>query len=369
MHGSDGTPAARIREVVDAVARAADALDLTVVCNGRSTVPPDGDFNGHSLASEFYSDQELSEVIGALRRHGLFVSRVVDEREFLELPPPDRADGRRHVLMNFGSARRGPWGKTLVPALAEARGWITTNSDAYAIALARHKFHAGALLDGLGIPAAKGWCFSPSRGWLGGRRPPDGLPVLAQPAYESASIGVDAASKRKADGSLDRYCADLARRFRQDVIVREFVAGYEVEVPVVQFNERHHALGAVGIRIGGLTDLGDRFLTYGHVLADEYGFYTAEAELGAARAHGLERSAERVADVLGLRGFSRVDYRVDSATGRAVVTDVSASPHFIAHSSFAFAARCCGIDSGALPVALAGLALRRHETRQPSDQC
>jgi D-alanine-D-alanine ligase len=367
MHGSERPAAARLRDVIEATKGRADGLDVTLVCNDRSTAPPDGDFVEHSLASEFYSDDELSQVIGGLRRDGLFVSGVVNEREFLSLPAP-QPDGRRHVLMNFGSARRGPWGKTLVPALAEARGWITTNSDAYAIALARHKFHTGALLEGVGIPAARGWCFSPGVGWLGGRRPGSRVVVLVQPAYESASIGVDAGSKRLADGSLEAYCAGLARKFRQDVIVREFIAGYEIEVPVAH-DVCHQALGAVGVRIDGLAAVDDRFLTYRHVLADDYGFYAAEDELGAARSLELEQTAEHAAEVLGLRGFCRIDCRIDASTGRAFVTDVSASPHFISHSSFAFAADRCGIDPASLPVALVGLALRRREGSQPSDQC
>jgi D-alanine-D-alanine ligase len=359
MGESAGDVALTMKALIGAVQQRAAEIDVTIVCNRRGTLSPTGDFVTHSLRTEFYSDVEFSQVIDGLRTQGLYLAGIVDESEFIRsasLGAP--AAGRMRVLMNFGSARLGPWGKTLVPSLADATGWITTNSDAYAIALARHKFHCGAVLDALGISVARSWCYSRSTGWLGGAYPSNGTMVLVQPAFESASIGVGADSKRQVDNSLVEFCNGMAQTFRQEVIVREFVDGFEAEVPVVRL-DRCHALTPIGISFDGQHRAGDRFLTYDQVLNDAYGFYPLADAVGDTAAENLMRISERAAEVLGLRGFCRIDYRIDDK-GQSYVTDVSASPHFIEHSSFATATRLAGIEPLSLSALLIGLALRRE---------
>jgi D-alanine-D-alanine ligase len=349
-----------LTHLIDQVRQRAAEIDISIVCNRRDSPIPTGDFDRHSLRTEFYSDRELSEVIGNLRRHGLNIINVFDEEAFFRTSiHGQRPNDRMHVLMNFGSARLGPWGKTLIPAVADALGWVATNSNAYSVALARHKFHCAAILDGIGIRSARTWCFSVANGWIGRGVPPQNLDVLIQPAYESASIGVDTESRRTVDLSITQVCADMAMQFRQDVIAREFICGYEVEVPLVCL-DAWYPLEPIGITVGGFAQLNDRYLKYEDVLDDAYGFYPAVRELGTECATALQQTAQAVAKALGLRGFSRVDYRV-TLDGRAYVTDISASPHFIEHSSFAYAAELAEMDPAALPVLLVGLALHREQ--------
>lgn len=345
--------------LVEQVVAAKDEIAITVMCNRRTHTRPIVDFGDHSVVTEFLSDQELNEILGGYRSEGLMISAVLDEFEFLSHVLSNQAPERRHqVLMNLDSARLGPWGKALVPALAEATGWIITNSNAYSVGLAKHKFHWNAILNQIGILAPRNWCYSRQDGWLAPGRPPDGVTVLVQPAFESASIGLDDFSRINASALLDSYCHRTAEKFKQDVVVREFISGYEVEVPVVRL-ERSIALEPIGIALDGDTFLKDRYLTYATVLENRYRFY-AFRETGAPELiTQLQATAERACTVLGLRGFARVDFRIN-ADDHPFVIDIAASPHFTTHSSFAEAAQLVGLPRNHLSVLLTGLALRRE---------
>ncbi|MEM7246951.1 MAG: hypothetical protein AAF533_16500 [Acidobacteriota bacterium] len=331
-------------------------IDLVLICNqkGRTREPGHG---GGEISSEFLSAAEMSEVLGCLRESRFAVTAVVDEDEFMrEHARLTRGRGERlPLVMNFASARLGPWGKTVVPALADAAGCKTTNSDAYAMALVRHKFHLSAVVERLGVQVPACWCFDSGNGWLGSGAPPDGIEVLIQPAFESASIGLDAHSLVRAGPDLSKTVSEVARRYQQAVVVREFVAGAEVEVPVITEGAAL-PMSPVGISVDGAMSLGKRYLTYAEVYGDDYSFFAYDDWAGEGAATELRELAHRVSRGMLMRGFSRVDFRVTEC-GRPFVIDLSATPHFVHHSSFAYAAELAGMDSRQLPLALVGLAL------------
>jgi D-alanine-D-alanine ligase len=363
MHTSTGNAAAVLNDAIAVALGARDRLDLLVVCNRKGPLCED-DFRRHSLTSEFFSDAELTEILGSLRSQHFSIRGVFDEPEFIEsasaLSRPSQ-EGGHVVVINFASARLGPWGKVLLPAVAEYRGAITTNSDPYAMALARHKHHGSAVVKQIGVPTPPCWCFDLERAWIGGQQPAVGTTVLIQPAFESASIGVDQSSRVVVDSSLEQRVKLLAREFRQCIVVRQFIAGREVEVPVVT-TDRARSLDPIGISVTGQDVLGDNFLTYDIVYNDAYGFYPLCERVELSLVTTLRDMAERVSDAFGLRGFSRVDFRVD-LSGTPYVIDVAASPHFVRHSSFAAATQFAGMDPSSLPVALVGLALKRSAIR------
>ncbi len=343
----------------------ANDIGLVIVCNTKTETATH--VGAHeSVMTEFYSDHELSEVLRPLRRNHFNVLGIYDEDEFAQAILSRALVNQQAtiVVINFASARLGPWGKTLVPALATSAGLLTTNSDPYAIALTRHKAHTSYILSSLGLTPQFCWCYEPHIGWYAGSRPPIGTSLLLQPAYESASIGVTNTSRCVADDSLDSLVIEIAREYRQAVVARTFIEGYEVECPVVTGLDAV-AMDPVGISIQGSHRVGDQYLTYERVYSDNYQFFSYRDIAPPHIAELLQVRAIHASQVLGLRGFSRIDFRITDS-GSMYITDVSASPHFVSHSSFAFAAAQAGLEPDILILSLLGLALMR--SNYPSDQ-
>jgi D-alanine-D-alanine ligase len=222
--------------------------------------------------------------------------------------------------------------------------------DPHVASLARHKFHAMALLQSAGVPVPPTFLFIPQTGWLDGRRPDIGSSVIIKPSHEAASIGVDALSLLRSDSGLDAAVADRAEIFQQPMTVQEFIPGREVEVPVFSFGREYYTPLAVGLSLGGAEDLSVQFLDYETVAADRYGFYEY-ARCGDAKKSEIFAHAGRSAAVLGIRDFGRIDFRIDDSD-RPWAIDVSTSPYISRHSSFAFAVQACAGDAANLPLAL-----------------
>ena len=83
---------------------------------------------------------------------------------------------------------------------------------------------------------------------------------------------------------------------------------------------------------------------------DAYGYGPHLARHQAAAAQALE-VAPAVAEVLGLNGFARVDFRV-GADGDPRVTDVSTSPHLVWHGAFTHVFRTAGWSHSAMMAAM-----------------
>ncbi|HET7436912.1 MAG TPA: hypothetical protein VFN10_19545 [Thermoanaerobaculia bacterium] len=346
---------AAIDSLVDRLRSRAGELAIAVVANRKQQVG--ADYDGYSVQTEYFSDEELEQIVGAMRALGLYVKSYFSEDDFIEaVIHGEVSELPRALKLVYNSAQTGvgPGRKALIPAFCRLHSMPTTSSDAYVVSLARHKYHTACVLKTAGVPVPGTWCYMPRRGWLSDARPPEGTRVIVKLTYESASIGMDADSLRYSDGTLDDFVETIAARYDQSLTVQEFIRGYEVETPVIGLAQPFSPT-VVGISIDGHRELRDQFLTYQRVFADDYGFYSYEERLAPA----IKSAAGTAFDALGIRGFGRIDFRINSG-GDFYVIDVATNPHVIEHSSFAHVFRTTGRPYGDLIALLVALACDRE---------
>jgi D-alanine-D-alanine ligase len=344
-----------------------DSVAVHLVACVKGATSPVRDFETHSLETEFFSEQELAYLTGCLRDFGLFVRLFTSESSFIECAIQQGAHEKgfeRIVVYNTAHSGTGAGRKALVPAFCDLKGIAYTGSDPHAASLARHKFHCGCVLRNCGRPVPDSWLYSLQHGWLAGDHPPDGARVILKLTHESASIGLSAESVLIADETLSDRVHAIAAVFKQPVTVQRFIAGREVEVPIVHLDASFAPL-VVAISLDGNQVLGDSILTYDVVNDDRYGF-SRFGETSEEAANAIRDDALAAAQILGFRGLSRVDFRIDQS-GQHYITDLATSPHITPHSSFEFAFRQFG-RQGKLPLLLIALAAKRARWIQDSDQ-
>jgi D-alanine-D-alanine ligase len=336
-----------------------DTVGVHLVACVKGTTAAVSDFDTHSLETEFFSEQELAYLTACLRGFGLFVRPFTSETAFIEsvLEPSAAEEGFERVLVyNTAHSGTGAGRKALLPAFCDLKQIAYTGSDPHAATLARHKFHCACVLRNCGVPVPDAWFYIPRDGWLAGSRPPEGAKVILKLTYESASIGLSVDSVLDADPTLSDRVEAIAMAFKQPVTVQRFIAGREVEVPIVHLDAAFAPL-VVAISLNGEEMLGDSILTYDLVNDDRYGFNAFDGTSEGAEA--IRASALAAAQVLGFRGLSRVDFRIDRS-GRHYIIDLATSPHITRHSSFEFAFRKFG-RAGKLPLLLVALAAKRAQ--------
>ena len=254
------------------------------------------------LACEFDLSPAASLISAALP--GAAVAAVRGELgevlQSLEQHKPD-------VVFNLCEAPAGrPELEAHVAALFEWKGQRFTGSGSAALTLCRRKDWTKALLDSAGVPV-------PQAG---------GFPCIVKPADQDGSAGIDP----------DCVCADaaaLARvraRIAGPLLVEEFLPGREFAVSLwgaaepeyVSVGEFHFSNG---LRINSYASKWDANSADFANTAISYEEAAPEPALRAT----VIATARRAWQVLGLRGYARVDLRCDAA-GAPRVLDVNPNP-------------------------------------------
>lgn len=216
-----------------------------------------------------------------------------------------------------------PGRKALIPAAADAYGIACANSNAYACALGRHKFHYLALLRTLGIPTPPAWHYREDVGWAAGLRPTDGVKVIAKSTYESWSVGVTERSVFVVDGDCEERVRAIAASIGQPVTVQGFVTGQEVAVPVLA-DPRRHTTPPVEAVLAKAPDDPEAVMTVDDNLSAGAVSYRRFGACSVLE-DSLRELTVDVFDLLQLDAFARIDFRVD-ADDRPWVIDVGVSP-------------------------------------------
>jgi D-alanine-D-alanine ligase len=283
------------------------------------------------FAQRCVSDAQLDQTIDAFRSVGGYVELFEGEPPLLEALASGRLqdmDRRLKVIYNGiegGITLDGfePGRKSLIPAVADSYGIACANSNAYACALGRHKFHYFTVLSALGVRTPPAWHYRPEGGWVAGRAPEPGTKVIVKSTYESWSVGVSEDSIFSVDDSSDERVATIAGEIGQPVTVQEFVSGPEICVPVLAVPQRV-VTPPVEVVLAKAPGDADAVMTIEDNLRDaavSYRRYEGSPEV----LKELVTTALDTFHILQLQSFARIDFRLDES-GRAWVIDVGVSP-------------------------------------------
>jgi D-alanine-D-alanine ligase len=235
----------------------------------------------------------------------------------------------------------------LAPALLERLGLPLTGAGLDAIFLTSNKLQAKSIMARRGVPVPA-WVTADDL--RAGFPYPSGR-LIVKSVWEHASIGLDSASliePRNADELLQEL-EDRRVELGGSCFAEVYIDGREFNMSVLQGPRSFEVLPPAEMRFEGFPPDMPRMVGY-RAKWDEGSFeyaHTArtfevahadEALLGALKALSL-----RCCSIFGLKGFARVDFRVDQA-GQPFVLEVNANPCVSPDAGFPAAAAQAGLS-------------------------
>ncbi len=235
-----------------------------------------------------------------------------------------------------------------VQALLELAGRPYTGSGVLASALAMDKAMAKRVFEREGVPTPR-WRLVRAGDTLVDATALGGYPLVVKPNAEGSTVGLTIVSR--ADDLAEAL--DLAFEHGPEVLIEQYIPGRELTVAVLG----DEALPIVEIRPqGGHYDYESKY-TAGK------SEYFCPADLPAALAERVRELGLRASRVLGCRGVSRTDFRLDPA-GAPWCLEVNTVPGMTPTSLVPMAARACGMSYDQLVARMLDLAIedwrRRH---------
>jgi D-alanine-D-alanine ligase len=240
-------------------------------------------------------------------------------------------------------AMHGPFGEDgTLQALLETTGIPYTGSGMLGSAMAMDKDITKRLFRTAGVRTPD-WLMAPV-----GKAAVDetiGWPAIVKPSKQGSTVGL---SIVRAPGELEAAIEE-AYRFDDEVMIERFVPGRELTVPV---------LGEAALPVGEIVskhEIFDYECKYQPGMAEEI----FPAEIDAVTAAEAQRLALLGHRALKLRGYSRIDFRLD-AEGELWCLEANTLPGMTAASLFPKGAAAAGIAFAEVCGRICSLALQEH---------
>lgn len=306
--------------------------------------------------AEFDQPETIDAIAGALARLGFTVERIGSARDLVgRLAGGDRWD----LVFNLCEGLHGFGRESLVPALLDAWQIPYVFSDPLACAVTLHKGVAKHVVRGHGL-ATPGFAVVHSPAEVSGIDLR--FPLFAKPVAEGTGKGVSTASRADTPAALARVCRTLLERFRQPVLVEEYLPGREFTVGVVGTGVDASAIGTMEVELGPEADAG--VYTYENKEHWEgrvrYTLLTEQPLLSA-----VEALAVRAWQALGCRDGGRLDIRLDGAGQPSFIEANPLAGLHPGHSDLPFICRFQGIPYDELIRRIVASALTRASLSAP----
>ncbi|MDR0362435.1 MAG: D-alanine--D-alanine ligase [Planctomycetota bacterium] len=254
-------------------------------------------------AAEFDKAETIDAIAASLENLGHRVDRVGRLKRLVErLAAGDRWD----MAFNIAEGAAGFAREAQVPALLEAYSLPAVFSDAFVLAVALHKGATKTLMRAAGIRTPGFMVFGDADVADAARRLR--FPLFCKPVAEGTGKGVEARGRVETARDLGERVGDLLARFRQPVLVEEYLPGREFTVGIVGTGEKAGVLGVMEVLLNDRAEPG----VYSYANKDDYEErvdYRLADDREALAAGDLALASYRA---LGCRDAGRVDIRSDA---------------------------------------------------------
>jgi D-alanine-D-alanine ligase len=270
---------------------------------------------GAEETAEFDQPATIEAIESALVELGHTADRIGNARQLVERL--GRGD-RWELVFNICEGLHGPGREAQVPAILDAYEIPYTFADPATTIVCLDKGLAKTVLRAAGLPTPD-WLVVHELAELDAFRLK--FPVIAKPVAEGTGKGIDAASKVSDIGTLRERCESLLDRYKQPVLVEEFLPGREFTIGVLGTGRDAEVIGTLEIDLRAAAD--QHVYSYENKERCED---LVEYRLVCARNDATTAEAERIAlaawRVVGGRDAGRVDLRCDAA-GRPQLMEVN----------------------------------------------
>ena len=309
------------------------------------SAPTDDEF------AEWDSAETIDAVAGALAACG-DVIRLEANADF----PQNLRDARVDIVFNIAEGLRGVNREAHVPAICEFYGVPYSASDPFTLSLCLDKARTKEVLAYHRVPTAAfsvGRESAPMAASSQRSVPiPSRFPVFVKPIHEGSSKGITEANYCRNQDELHAQVEFLLERYRQPVLIEEYLPGAEFTCAVLGNGDAARVLPIVGMNFealpaGALPVYGFEAKWIWDRPEQPLEIFQCPARIDEELQRTIEHVVLRAYHVLGCRDWSRIDVRLDAA-GKPNVVEVNPLPGILPNpadnSCFPKAARAAGMS-------------------------
>jgi len=326
--------------------------------------------SNRSSTDDEFAEWDSSETVSAVEHALSGLGEVVRLKANADFPERLRAE-RPDIVFNMAEGLRGVNRESHVPAMCEFFGIPYSGSDPFTLSLCLDKARTKECLAYHGIPNAPFQVVHDASSYSGALR----FPVFVKPVHEGSSKGITERNYCRTPSEMREQVAFLLDRYRQPVLIEEFLTGAEFTCAVLGNGGDAHVLPIVGMNFevlpsGSLPVYGFEAKWLWDRPEQPLEIFECPARIDEALRCTIERVVLAAYRVLGCRDWSRIDVRLDAA-GVPNVVEVNPLPGILPdpadNSCFPKAARAAGLSYDELIQTCVRYAADRQGVSLPSN--
>ena len=253
--------------------------------------------------AEFDTEETIGALQATLNELGYETERIGG---FEDLARMLLAGRRTDMVFNICEGMYGIGREAQVPAILDGYRIPYTFSDAAVLAVTLHKGLTKRIVRDLGI-ATPGFAVIDTDDDIADARLK--YPLFAKPVAEGTGKGITGFSKIADSAELRAVCGELLRKYRQPVLVEEFLPGREFTAGIVGTGKSAQVIGAMEVLF---VDTGTKGI-YSYESKANYENRIAYNKADEDILPIMEEAALKVWRGLGCRDAGRMDFRMDDA--------------------------------------------------------
>ncbi len=302
--------------------------------------------------SEFDTEETIASIEGAIADLGFHVERIGHARNLAAALVQER---RWRLVFNVAEGIQGRSREAQAPALLELYGVPYTFSDPLTCSVTLDKAVAKRILLSEGIPTSPFAVVEEISDVESVRLP---LPLFVKPLAEGTGKGTGPESIVRTRSELQRRCECLLKKYRQPVLVEEFLPGREFTTGILGTGRKARVIGTMEISVQDRSSAGVYSLETKERCEQLVRYDPAPKDTLRTEIEELALKAYRL---LGCRDAGRADFRLDSA-GKPMFLEMNPLPGLHpTHSDLPMIARHAGMSYLNLIGAIVASALERSE--------
>ncbi|HDR16314.1 MAG TPA: ATP-grasp domain-containing protein [Desulfobacteraceae bacterium] len=254
--------------------------------------------------AEFDSEYTINAIEEALRAFGHDTERIGNARKLIAAVVAGR---RWDMVFNIAEGLNGIGREAQVPAILDLFSIPYTFSDPMVLSLTLNKAMTKRVIRDAGLPTTPFIEVAPGDDIVDVPFEP---PYFVKPVAEGTGKGVSMRSIVTRGEDLEAVCSQLMQRYRQPVLVEQYLPGREFTVGIVGTGRQAEVIGTVEVILKAEAEQG----AYSYVNKarfQELVEYRLVDPLTEPLGNEVEALALRAYRVLGCRDAGRVDIRCD----------------------------------------------------------
>ena len=279
--------------------------------------------------TEFDSIKDIDRLRNAIENGGWNVADLGFGEKFIKNILKHEID----IVFNYAVGFIGSSREAQIPSTLEMVRIPVIGSNAFCLVLTQNKHICYLICKEKGLPVPKG-------GWINDLNinmeflNSPGFPLIIKPCREGSSYGISHKSVVKNLRELKDRANITLKRFKQPVIVQEYIQGKEICAGIIG-NDPPKVLPLVET----IFDISE-VSTY-EMKRDDVGFSYKKANISSFLKSKIENIALNAYKQLYCTDYARIDFRVDF-NGNPYIIDVNATPELKEHCAMLFSAYLAG---------------------------